>query len=109
MIVKKSVVHGNGIIAEDGTKLEKPEDGFIVQGNIYVAQVDKNGIPRGGLIGNAFPTVPSIYDDSETDENHKFAKHEIRLFAYSKADFLRALGYTKEELIKIINEMKEEK
>jgi len=39
------------IVSENGTKLFNPEDGFIITGNIYVASVNEDGKPSGGLIG----------------------------------------------------------
>lgn len=34
--------------------IAKPEDGFIIIGNIYVGQATPDGQPDGGIIGDAF-------------------------------------------------------
>ena len=36
--------------------IEDPSDGFIIAGDIYVARVNKDGQPDGGIVGANFPT-----------------------------------------------------
>jgi hypothetical protein len=68
------------IVAEDGTKLLTPKDGFILVGSVYVSKIDDNGKPEGGLLGNG-------------DCNN--------VSAYSVRDFIRALGIDPYELLQI--------
>ena len=79
------------LVSEDGKILTNESDGFIIQGNIYVSDLKEDGQPNGGLIGNSFP------DDID--------KSKVKLLCYTKKDFLRALGYTWEELQQITEEM----
>jgi hypothetical protein len=57
------------------------EDGFIVQGNIYVA----DAACRGGLIGNAFPNPAE-------DGSNLIDVKDINEIAFCKTCFLSALG-----------------
>lgn len=59
--------------------IAKPTDGYIVHGNIYVAEPSC----RGGLIGNNFPEV-------EPDEPIKL--EAVKQTVFCKACFLKALG-----------------
>lgn len=55
-----------------------PEDGFLVMGNIYVAQSE----PTNGLIGSAFPNP---------DKNGNISADAINQVAYCKSCFRSAL------------------
>lgn len=62
----------------------KPENGFIVHGNIYVADLKF----RGGLIGNNFPNVTP---------GDKIEVTDVKETVYCKKCFLLALGVIREE------------
>lgn len=87
------VVNKKIILAEDGQVLETANDGFIIQGNIYVSEVGENEKPYGGLIG-----------DSKT--GIALDEANIKCRAYTKKDFIRALHIDPDELIVIAHEMK---
>jgi hypothetical protein len=59
--------------------IEKSLDGFVVHGNVYVADPNL----RGGLIGNNFP---------DPDEKNQVNIDEIKETVLCKACFCRALG-----------------
>lgn len=81
------------------TLLIEGEDGFIVQGNIYVSKVNDKGLPTGGLIGSG--------DWLKTAREEKFDASVIPLTAASKKNLLEVLGYKADELIKIAEEIKQ--
>lgn len=60
------------ICGKCGTKVINPTDGFIIKGNIYVADVED----RGGLVGNAFP---------EPDNNGCVFVDDIEEYCYCKS------------------------
>lgn len=61
----------------------KPEDGFVVHGNIYVA----DPTCRGGLIGNSFPDVKP---------GDKIEVSDVMERVYCKSCFLTSLGLHEE-------------
>lgn len=65
------------------------KDGFIVDGNIYVSRLDEDGEPYGGLIGRKM---------AEPDADGKIAASEILRTTLTRAELLRALFFTPEEL-----------
>lgn len=68
-----------------GQFIERPHDGFVVHGNVYV------GIPgRGGLIGNNFPQDPQ---DRAEDKSESFTVKEVGETALCLKCFLEALGF----------------
>jgi len=68
------------ICGKCGKKVMNPEDGFIIKGNIYVADPDD----RRGLIGNAFP---------EPDKNNGFIHAgDIEEYCFCKACLSEVLG-----------------
>lgn len=75
-------------ITDRGETIENPGDGFIVVGNIYVAQLGEDGKPQGGLIGHK-------YDVTQAGMVHEMSLHRG---VYTKRDILRALGYSNEDL-----------
>lgn len=60
----------------------QPEDGYIIQGNVYVA----DAASRGGLIGNAFPTP---------DEEGKIVAAEIKEIVFCRKCLLSILNMSK--------------
>ena len=64
-----------------------PEDGFIVQGNVYVADPSF----RGGLIGNAFP---------DPDDKGMIPAEEVRQTVFCKECLVKALGLEKSYSLK---------
>ena len=81
------------VVTEDGTEITNPKAGFILMGNIFVAEVGEDDQPHGGLLGDNFCEDGTIK----------------RLAAFTKAEMLEALGYTIEELEVILTEMRKEK
>lgn len=73
------------IVSEKGTPIVDPHDGFIIQGNIYAAELDSAGQPNAGLIGPNFNELGQI----------------VRLTAFTKEELLDVLGYTVSELEQI--------
>ena len=59
--------------------IAKPTDGYVVHGNIYVAEPSC----RGGLIGNNFP---------EVQPGETITLESVKQTVYCKACFLKALG-----------------
>lgn len=57
----------------------QPEDGYVIHGNVYVA--DPNG--RGGLIGNNFP---------EVQPGDKIEVTDVQETVYCKRCFIEAIG-----------------
>ena len=80
------------IISESGEKLIDPKEGFILYGSIFVSQLDENGLPNGGLLG-----------DGKTTE--KIIDAGIKPTAYSVKDFIKSLGIDPFELKRIAEEM----
>ena len=64
------------VVSDAGEVIDHPTKGFIISGSIYVAKVDADGNPDGGLIGG------------RSDE----------LSVFSKFGLLKALDYTLEDL-----------
>ncbi len=82
-------------VTDSGEEILDPEDGFIIQGNIYVAQLDEKGKPNGGLVGGG----SWLFDIGEA-----FVEDKVPTTIMTKAELLLALGYTVEELEAIIAE-----
>jgi hypothetical protein len=61
--------------------IQRPEDGLVVQGNIYVA----DPIHRGGLIGCNFPK------DTPTVVNPKFTRDEVKESVFCNSCFIKAV------------------
>lgn len=61
--------------------IQKPTDGFVIHGNIYLADPDV----RGGLIGDNFP---------KPDEKNNINADSIKQTVLCKDCFLRALGFS---------------
>lgn len=78
------------VLSGEGKELG-PNDGFIVQGCIFVSEVGPNG-PQGGLIGSG--KIADILD-----------KENVPLEVFDKKTFLRALGYKSGELREIADWM----
>jgi hypothetical protein len=76
------------IVTENGKTLLDPKDGFIVLGAIFVSQIDNNGNPTGGLIG-----------DSKTADT--ILNAGVKPTAYSLEDFIEALCIDPFELKRI--------
>ncbi len=79
------------IKTEKGQLLTTPKDGFIVLGCIFVSQVDTNGNPNGGLIG-----------DGNTAE--KILDAGVKPTAYTWQDFIKALMIDPYELKRFAEE-----
>ena len=82
MKVKRDAV----IVSEYGSDITAPKAGFIVVGNVCAAMVDTKNQPGPGFIGHNFD------DDGKVN----------RLMAFTKAEMIEVLGYTIEELEKIL-------
>ena len=93
------------IVAESGEAIMKPEDGFIIAGNIYTAKVNKDGHPEGDLIGHSFSgnTVVFYSQGQAVPSNHSL----VKLKACTKIDLLIKLGYKIKDLEEAIKVMKE--
>lgn len=85
----------NKIKTDSGIELENPEDGFIIRGCIFVARVDDNGEPNGGLFGNS--KMATILEDINIKPN-----------CYSVEEFIRGLYIDPDNLIEIANKLKRE-
>jgi hypothetical protein len=72
----REVPQTNVPVTQDGIHLTSPEEGFIIEGNIYVSRLDDNGRPSGGLVGGA----------------------DYPVTVKTKLEMLIALGYTQHEL-----------
>ncbi|KKN13812.1 hypothetical protein LCGC14_1002600 [marine sediment metagenome] len=82
-------------IDKHGQPILKEGDGFLVQGNIYVASPYKGDEPSlGGLVGCG------RYED--------MAFSQIPFEAFSKEELLRVLKYTPEELMEIARSIRRE-
>ena len=86
-------------ISEGGVPLTNSRDGVIVQGNIYVARLDEDGCPDGGLIGNNFPN---------TEENPAFYLYQIRTQAYTWKELFEALDVSPDEIARQYHRLKAE-
>ena len=85
------------VVSESGKEL-KSDGGFIIQGNIYTAHIDKDGYPDEGLVGG---------DKNVTRELRNLEYRGERLSTVlSKLELLKALGYTPEELEICISKMR---
>lgn len=62
-------------------EIENPMEGRIVQGNIHVAQVDMDGKPCGGIIGESFP-----------EKDFLFTVEDVRCNTYCNICFLKLVG-----------------
>ena len=62
-------------------EIKDPMDGRIVQGNIHVAQINKDGQPCGGLIGQSFPEKDLLFTLSDVD-----------CYCYCNSCFLKFIG-----------------
>ena len=80
------------VISENGKSLVDPKDGFILLGSIFVSQLDDNGNPTGGLIGDA-KTADIILNSGITPT------------AYSIEDFIKALDIDPYELKRIAEKL----
>jgi len=81
------------IVSEDGTEIRNPKDGFIVMGNIMVAEVDEEDSPIGGIIGNNF------------DDNGQVKRY----VAFTREELLKVLNYTIEDLELFLTKWRKEK
>jgi hypothetical protein len=89
------------ITTEQGTELLKPEDGFIIEGNIWAAEVNEFGAPNSGFVGNNF--VDRKVMDKGGDE---YCLHVVgKLEAYSKYELLKVLGYTYSEMLRFTKQI----
>jgi len=87
-------------ISDSGKMMTRPEEGFIVVGNIYVAEVGEDGRPRGGLIGNAFPVTRCRHE--------KFALGDVKTYVFTRQEFLQALCIEPEDLRGLADDIENE-
>lgn len=82
------------------TIIQKPEDGVVVHGNIYVADPEE----RGGLVGNNFPTVPpasGIYPSCEEQvEESVFCKSCFLSIVFPKLKITSTRGFFDEPFVR---------
>lgn len=80
------------IISEKGDMMYSPTSGVIIQGNIYTAQLNEDGVPEGRLIGNNFPL-----------DNPNFNPNDINMTAYTWFELIEALNIPIAVLRKYVN------
>jgi len=86
------------------TQIPTPNGGFIIHGNIYVAEIDQDGKPGGGLIENNFPIENVLIPRPPDNGPGVLVTYSIDLQVFQDNVgvtclcihcFLRALGLTK--------------
>jgi hypothetical protein len=92
MKIKKSTQ----VFTENDKIIQDPNEGFIVLGCIFKAEVDDSGVPVGGLIG-----------DSRTAD--EILNNGVQPTAYTNKDFIRALLIDPYALKRIAEELISEK
>ena len=82
------------VIKCDGCKkvLEKPEDGFIIRGEIMVSEVDSKGVARGGLIGPIFKPDKKKRGIGVGRDAKVFCEDDVCVCVLCRKCFLEALG-----------------
>lgn len=78
--------------------LKKPEDGFIIRGEIMVSMVDSKGVARGGLIGPFFVPELKKQDQVVANDVKVFCKNDIRAVVLCKECFMKALGLKEHQI-----------
>lgn len=87
------------LISESGQEICGPDDGFILMGNVYKADIGNDGLPHLGLIGNNF---------LQTGVEKIPLTEVVKLAAFKKLEFLKALDFGIKDLEECIEIMKKE-